>query len=495
MNAPNHPLIRFPFDNAYARLPERFYARLNPTPVKDPALIRFNHALADQLGLATGQMDDAALAAVFAGNHIPEGAEPLAMAYAGHQFGNFVPQLGDGRANLIGELRDAKGLRFDIHLKGSGRTPFSRGGDGRAAIGPVVREYLVSEAMHALGIPTTRSLAAVSTGEQVMRERLLPGAILTRVARSHVRVGSFEFFAAQGDQDAVKTLADFVIDRLYPDCREAANPYLALLEQVAKAQAKLIAQWMGVGFIHGVMNTDNMAISGETIDYGPCAFMDHYREDQVFSSIDQYGRYAYNNQGPIGQWNLARFAETLLRLIDDDVETAVKNAEPAVFGFQDDFQQQWLTTMARKLGLAEPRTEDAELINDLLDLMQASEADYTLGFRYLADTLDGNGIPDRLAVMFTGSEAFRTWLRRWQQRLGGADAATVAEQMRQTNPIYIPRNHRIEQAIAAAEAGDFGLMHELHEVLRDPFTEKDAYRGYEDPPLPSERIYQTFCGT
>lgn len=483
------------FDNSYARLPEQFYARLAPVPVKAPSLIRVNETLAGELGLDGSMLTNEQTVAIFSGNHVPEQADPIAMAYAGHQFGHFVPQLGDGRAILLGELIDTHGAPKDIHLKGSGQTPFSRQGDGRAAIGPVLREYIVSEAMHALGIPTTRSLAAVATGEPVSRERLLPGAVLTRVAASHVRVGTFEYFAARGDNDSVKTLADYVINRLYPSAKEAENPYLALLEMVMEKQARLIASWMHVGFIHGVMNTDNMAISGETIDYGPCAFMDSYDPNTVFSSIDITGRYAYGNQGHIAQWNLARFAETLLFLYDENSQKAIDKAEAAIVTFPERFQRAWLDGMRRKLGLVEAGADDNALVDSLLDIMHQEEADFTLTFRALcrAETDDSD-----VQAILGANEALPQWLARWKARLAQEASTAVErdERMRMTNPAYIPRNHQIAKAIAQAEEQQgYGKMETLMAVLAKPYEERQAYAEYRLPPKPDERVYQTFCGT
>jgi serine/tyrosine/threonine adenylyltransferase len=384
------------FSNSYAALPGRFFARLDPVPVAEPRLIQFNAALATELGLEWASLDGAALAALFSGSAIPEGAEPIALAYAGHQFGQFVPQLGDGRAILLGEVVDRSGTRRDIQFKGTGRTPYSRSGDGRAALGPVLREYLVSESMHALGIPATRSLAAVATGEVVFRERALPGAIVTRVAASHVRVGTFEYFAARRDAEAVKILADYVIDRHYPDLRSADRPYLELLRAVCERQAALLAGWMHVGFIHGVMNTDNTAISGETIDFGPCAFMDAYDPATVFSSIDGMGRYAYANQPPAAQWNLARFAETLLALIDADANRAVEAAGAEIDAFSAHFAAHWLSGMRRKFGLLTPLEGDLELVQAWLDTMRRNDCDYTLTFRRLCDAADSDA--DRSAA-------------------------------------------------------------------------------------------------
>ncbi len=483
------------FDNRYARLPARFYARQEPARVAQPRLIRLNEPLAAALGIHAQALDARTAAELFAGNRLPSGAEPLAQAYAGHQFGHFVPQLGDGRAIVLGEVIDRNGARRDIQLKGSGRTPYSRQGDGRAPLGPVIREYIISEAMHALGVPTTRSLAMVATGEPVMRETALPGAVLTRVAASHVRVGTFEYFAAQSDTEAVRMLADYVIARHYPQLGEAANPYHALLEAVVARQAALVAHWMQIGFIHGVMNTDNTAIAGETIDYGPCAFMDRYDPATVFSSIDRFGRYAYGNQPPIMQWNLVRFAETLLPLLDENSERAVAVAEAAINRFPKDFERAWLDGMRRKFGLADEQPGDDALIHDLLARMQAQQADFTLTFRALCDAADGQEAA--LAPYIGSDEPARDWLARWLARRAQAgEHAADGDAMRRVNPAYIPRNHRVEQAIeAAVEHDDFGPMDSLLTVVTDPFTERVDYSDYSQPPAPQERVYQTFCGT
>jgi uncharacterized protein YdiU (UPF0061 family) len=484
--------------NSYLRLPEHFYARLAPTPVSGPKLIRFNHALAAELGLDLARLGEGGLAAMFSGNLLPPHAEPIALAYAGHQFGQFVPQLGDGRAILLGELEDRAGMRRDIQLKGSGPTPFSRNGDGRAALGPVLREYLLSEAMHALGIPATRALAAVSTGEFVYREERLPGAVLTRVAASHVRVGTFEYFAARGDVAATRLLAEYVIARHYPQAATAERPSLALLEAVIERQARLIASWMHVGFIHGVMNTDNMAISGETIDFGPCAFMDAYDPATVFSSIDSFGRYAYQNQPHAAQWNLARFAETLLPLIDASGERAIELASAAVAGFPAQFEAAWLDGMCHKIGLAKPHTGDRELVQGLLDAMQANQADFTLTFRALCDAALGVAEDARVRAQFGQPQAYDAWAVLWRARLAreSLSAPMQARSMRQTNPAYIARNHRVEQVIdAAVGRADFGPFAELLEVLARPFEERERYAAYANAPLPAERVLRTFCGT
>lgn len=488
----------FAFDNSYRRLPERFHARLPPTPVAQPQLIKLNESLAEELGMDPACLSLDAQASLFAGNQIPEGAEPIAMAYAGHQFGNFVPQLGDGRAILLGEVIDRCGQRRDIQLKGAGVTPFSRNGDGRAALGPVLREYLIGEAMHAFGIPTTRALAAVATGEPVYRERILPGAVLTRVAASHIRIGTFEFFAAREDTDAVRCLADHVIERHYPELSGHATPYLTLVEAVLDRQAALVASWMQVGFIHGVMNTDNMAVSGETIDYGPCAFMDHYDPKTKFSSIDRGGRYAYANQPGIAQWNLARFAETLLPLIDPRQSVAVEQASAVIEGFFARFERYWIEGMRRKLGLMTAEEEDADLAHGLLETMAANGADFTLTFRGLCDAAQNPAEEARVRDLFIDRAAFDAWSRGWRARLdrdGGTPEAR-ATRMRQANPALIPRNHRVEQALSAAvEDGDFAPFEQLLRMLERPFEDRPEIAGYRDPPLESERVMQTFCGT
>jgi uncharacterized protein YdiU (UPF0061 family) len=477
----------FDFQHSYAQLPGQAHARLDPVPVAAPRLVAFNHALAAELG-AAGIPGDAALAAWFSGNRLPAGARPIALAYAGHQFGHFVPQLGDGRALLLGEVVDRAGRRRDVQLKGSGITPFSRGGDGRAALGPVLREYLMSEAMHALGIPTTRALAAVTTGEPVLRDTALPGAVFTRVAASHVRVGTFQYFAARQDIEALRALADHVITRHYPAAAAAEAPYEALLEAVVEAQAALVARWLGVGFIHGVMNTDNMAVCGETIDYGPCAFMDAYDPGTVFSSIDRNGRYAYANQPPIAQWNLARLAEALLPLVDETPAVAVERVTPVVQGFAARFERHWLALMRAKVGLASAEPEDAELVQALLDRMQAEGLDYTLTFRALAEAADGGEAPAGLDG----------WLDDWGARLGRDPQAPAARAaaMRAANPAVIPRNHRVEEVLAAAIAGeDFTPFERLRAMLAQPFSADAEARAFLAPPAAPDPHYRTFCGT
>jgi serine/tyrosine/threonine adenylyltransferase len=484
--------------SSYAGLPERFFARVDPIPVAKPRLLRFNHALGLELGLAVGDLDAEALAGLFSGNIIPPGVEPIAMAYAGHQFGHFVPQLGDGRAILMGEVLDRAGVRRDIQLKGSGRTPFSRGGDGRAALGPVLREYLVSEAMHALGIPTTRALAAVATGEPVFREEALPGAIVTRVAASFVRVGTFQYFAARDDVDAVRRLADYVIDRHYPEAKTEQQPYLALLRAVTDGQASLIANWMHVGFIHGVMNTDNMAVSGETIDFGPCAFMDSYDPAAVFSSIDSQGRYAYGNQPHAAVWNLARFAETLLPIIDAGAERAVELASEVLATFSMRFADLSLAGVRRKLGLSVREDGDAALAEDLLDAMHRNQADFTLTFRGLCEAAEREAADPSARALFANPRDYDQWVARWRARLARdpLDPRSRAAAMRQVNPAVIPRNHRIEQVIeAAVERQDFDPFVRLSEVLSQPYRLDERFESYADAPQPAERVRQTFCGT
>ncbi len=489
--------MRLGFEHSYAELPPRFFARVEPTPVADPKLVVFNGGLAAELGLDPNTLE-AEAALLFSGNRLAEDSTPLAMAYAGHQFGAFVPRLGDGRAILLGELRARDGGLRDVQLKGSGLTPFSRDGDGRAALGPMLREYLVSEAMHAMHIPTTRSLAVVTTGEQVYREQALAGAILTRVAASHIRVGTFQYFAARQDLEGLRALLDHVIARHYPEARDAQVPALAVLEAVANRQVELITNWMLVGFIHGVMNTDNMAISGETIDYGPCAFMDEYHPGTVFSSIDRGGRYAYSNQPVIAQWNLARLAETLLPLIDADTEAAVSRARPIIEPFVVQFEARFLAGTQRKIGLSSGEDGDFELIRRLFALMQDANADFTLTFRRLAQAAESVQAEAPLRELFAAASTdFDAWLRDWRERLT-REPGTVAEratQMRRVNPAYIPRNHRVEAALNAAYAGDFQPLHRLLEILQRPFDDQPAAAGYERPPEPAERVRATFCGT
>lgn len=478
------------FDNTYARLPERFFARQGPARVPEPTLIRLNLGLAAQLSIDTGWLTSADGVAMLAGNAIPEGADPIAQAYAGHQFGGFSPRLGDGRALLIGEVIDTDGARHDLQLKGSGRTPFSRGGDGKSALGPVIREYIVSEAMAALGVPTTRALAAVTTGERVMRqEGPLLGAVFTRVAASHIRVGTFQYFLARNDIDALRLLADHAIARHYSDAADAPHSYVALLESVAAAQADLIAQWMSLGFIHGVMNTDNTAISGETIDYGPCAFMDAFHPQRVFSSIDSRGRYAWGNQPDIGLWNVTRFAETLLPLLSEDPGEATTIAEAALSGYPERFRVQYIARFRAKFGL--PPEAPVDLIQECLDLLAAQEVDFTLFFRHLTRVAGGED-SHTLAAMFSSREPFGKWFAQWRSE---ANPAKHLGGMRAANPIRIPRNHRVEQAIQSAYGGDFAPFHRLVDALAAPHADQVEYADLETPPRPEEIVHQTFCGT
>ncbi|MEO1207493.1 MAG: YdiU family protein [Pseudomonadota bacterium] len=487
----------FAFDNTFSRCPDRFFARVGPTPVADPALIKLNTGLARQLGLNPDMLSGAAGVSVLSGNDVPDGAAPIAMAYAGHQFGHFNPALGDGRAIVLGEIIDHDGLRRDIQLKGSGPTPFSRRGDGRAAVGPVLREYIISEAMAALGIPTTRALAAVLTGEPVYRERVEPGAVLTRVANGLVRVGTFEFFAARRDTDAIRCLADYVIARHYPDATETDTPYRALLEAVINAQAQLIARWMGVGFIHGVMNTDNMSVAGETIDYGPCAFMDTFDPSTVYSSIDYAGRYAYGNQPRIAQWNLARFAQSLLPVLADDEEVAIGIAQDAINAFPDLYQAAWHEILRAKLGLFEARDGDDALADGLLKMMHDDRLDFTNTFCQLCDMAQSD--EDTAGGLEAArSVEFNAWLSQWRTRLGEEPATPDdrALAMRHANPAYIPRNHRVEEVISAAVSeGDFAPFERLLAVLSRPFEDQPENAIFADPPKPDEVVKATFCGT
>ncbi len=488
--------VHFPFQNSYSTLPDSFFARVAPTPVAAPRLIKLNRPLAVQLGLDPDVLDTPEGAEILAGKTVPAGADPIAMAYAGHQFGHFVPQLGDGRAILLGEVIDRDGIRRDIQLKGSGPTPFSRRGDGRAALGPVLREYIVSEAMFALGIPTTRSLAAVITGEHVMRETVLPGAVLTRVASSHIRVGTFQFFAVRRDTDAIRRLADHVITRHYPDLLQAERPYHALLAGVVARQAELIARWLLVGFIHGVMNTDNSSISGETIDYGPCAFMDAYNPSQVFSSIDEMGRYAYANQPRIALWNLTRLAECLLPLLSDDQEKAVAEAQDILSAFSETFSEAYQAGLRRKVGLFTERDGDEALIQDLLDAMAKNQADFTLTFRKLGDAVadDANDV----RAQFMEPAAYDEWAGRWRARIALEPQTATERQvaMNAVNPIFIPRNHRVEAVIqAAVNDDDYAPFEELVKVLAKPYEDQPEFSAYAEPPLPDQRVLQTFCGT
>lgn len=489
---------RLPFDNSYARLPERFFARVEPARFPAPRLIKLNDQLAEVLRLDVDWLKGEEGVTFLSGQTIAEGSQPVAMAYAGHQFGNFVPQLGDGRAILLGELLDRDGKRFDIQLKGAGRTPFSRGGDGRAALGPVLREYIVSEFMAAIGIPTTRSLAALATGEPVNRDRVLPGAVLVRVASSHIRVGTFQYFAARGDTEALKALADHVIARHYPEAADSDRPYLALLQGVIAAQAGLIARWLLVGFIHGVMNTDNMSIAGETIDYGPCAFMDNYDPATVYSSIDQFGRYAYGNQPQIGLWDLTRLAETLLPLLDADEKKAVTVAQEALAGFERQFNAAYHAGMMRKLGIFEPNDGDAATVNEILTALVDNQVDFTLFFRRLGGAIEGGQGDEPVRSLFIDPTIGDAVLGRWRTRIA-REPQGLAERraaMDAVNPAYIPRNHRIEAVIkAAVDREDFTPFEELVSLLSRPFDPQPEFARYAEPPLEHERVHATFCGT
>ncbi len=478
--------IGWKWDHSYIQLPDLFYSRIQPVPVIGPHLVVLNRPLALSLGLDPEVLENSA--DIFAGKEIPSGSEPIAQAYAGHQFGGFT-NLGDGRAILLGEHLAPDGQRFDIQLKGSGRTPYSRGGDGRAALGPMLREYIISEAMHALCIPTTRSLAVATTGEEVIRQEILPGAVLTRIAASHIRVGTFQYAAAHEDLDAIRSLADYTIQRHFPELLVSETRYFDFFAAVMRRQAALIAKWLHVGFIHGVMNTDNMALSGETIDYGPCAFMDDYDPNTVFSSIDRQGRYAYGNQPQIARWNLARLAETLLPLFHEDPKIAVDLANEALGSFEALFQGHWLLGMRAKLGLLTAEKEDASLVQELLDWMHASHMDFTNTFRALSNE---SAISEPTFI----DADFLTWHSHWTARLTcqPQSPAEAAETMRAHNPAVIPRNHKVEEALAAAVNGDLSVMHRLLVALADPYGENTPAE-FTTPPPPGAEAYQTFCGT
>ncbi|MEM9438985.1 MAG: YdiU family protein [Pseudomonadota bacterium] len=488
----------FAFDNSYARLPERLFARVSPAPAPKPRLLKINKPLAEELALDPERLASQEGLEILSGNRIGMGSEPIAMAYAGHQFGNWVPQLGDGRALLLGEVIDRDGRRRDIQLKGSGRTPFSRMGDGKAPLGPVLREFIVSEAMAALGIPTTRSLAAVATGEPVVRETIQTGAVLTRVAASHVRIGTFQYFYDRNDVEALSALADHVIERHYPEAATAEVPALALLEAVMARQADLVALWMGIGFIHGVMNTDNMTISGETIDYGPCAFMDTFRNDQVFSSIDLGGRYAYGNQPQVAHWNLGQFAQALLPLLPGTKTSAVELAQATIDRFPDLFGKAWLGVMRRKLGLSNAAEGDADLIAALLSTIEANDADFTSTFRRLSNcfALDTGDEP-QVGEFFKDPAAFESWSERWQARLQEDPMGPAERQaaMHCANPKFIARNHLVEDSLEAAEEGNLGPFERLCRVLARPFDEQPDEAELALPPRPGQTVVQTFCGT
>jgi serine/tyrosine/threonine adenylyltransferase len=486
-----------PFDNSYARLPERFYARVTATKVTKPRVVKVNRALAELLGADLEFLQSPAGAEVLAGNVVPEGAEPISQAYAGHQFGGFVPQLGDGRAILLGEVVSRDGQRRDVQLKGAGRTPFSRRGDGRAALGPVLREYIVSEAMAALGIPTTRALAAVTTGETIVRDGLLPGAVLTRVAASHIRVGTFQFFANRGDHEALRILTSHALHRHYPAAVGSENDALALLEHVTLAQANLVSRWLGVGFVHGVMNTDNTSVSGETIDYGPCAFLDEYDPAKTFSSIDHGGRYAFANQPRVALWNLERLAEALLPLIAGGADDAVRLATERLERFDSLFERAYLDVMRAKLGLVQPEENDGSLVEGLLELLAAQRVDYTIFFRALCDAVDPSSDAALTSLFSENERRIRGWLDVWRRRFAieSGTRARVAS-MRRANPAFIPRNHRVEEAIRAAEdRGDFQPFETLVQVLATPYEDHPDHAYLRNPPTPEERVHETFCGT
>lgn len=481
------------FDNTFINLPKEFFAAAAPAKFSAPQLLKFNDQLAAQLGLDLTAFSQSELANIFVGQMMLTGSTPIAMAYAGHQFGHFVPQLGDGRAMLLGEVVDPQGRRFDIQLKGAGQTVFSRNGDGRSALGPVMREYIISEAMFHLGVPTTRALAATITGDLVYRETPLPGAILTRVAAGHIRIGTFQYLAAKGDIAGLKTLLDYSIKRHYPEIMGQANSARLFLKKVAAAQASLIAQWMGLGFIHGVMNTDNMTISGETIDYGPCAFMDNFNFNQVFSFIDRNGRYAYANQKDIAMWNLSRLADSLIPLVHADQNTAMASLNEELSTLPELFNKAWGQQMAAKLGLLTYQKNDEQLIQKWLNYLQSEQLDFTLSFRLLANRLEGH----EDIASFKATEKFDDFLTLWKLRLKiqGKDISSTKNQMNSINPIYIPRNHQVERAIQSALDGDYSIFHELIQVLKQPFQRQREFANYQSPPLPEERVAETFCGT
>jgi uncharacterized protein YdiU (UPF0061 family) len=484
------------FNNSYVQLPERFYARQAPVPVADPALIRVNQELAGLLGIDPAWLESNEGINTIAGNSVPAGADPIATVYAGHQFGSFNPRLGDGRAILLGEVIGSDGERYDVQLKGSGMTPFSRNGDGRAPLGPILREYLVSEAMAALGVATSRTLAAVTTGEGVYREQRLPGGVLIRVARSHIRIGTFQYFASKQDLDGLQLLVDHVIARHYPEALDADNHVLSLFEQVSQQLAELIAHWQTVGFIHGVMNTDNMLLSGETIDFGPCAFMDGYDSAAVYSSIDHGSRYAYRNQPAITQWNLACLGQSLLPFIADDETAATEAAQAVLNAFPDFYMNAYFERLRGKFGLGEKKDADEALMQEFLDLLEAGRHDFTLAFRRLAD-IAAEENESEVGELFDFTGSFNSWIERWQQRCTqeSISAAQRQAQMRATNPVFIARNHLVEQAIAEAYAGDFSFFHRLHERLQKPFTYDAQDAALATPPQAHEIVQQTFCGT
>lgn len=496
----SHP-VDIPFDNQYCQLAERLFSRRAPTAVEQPGLICLNEELAEVLGLNCEQLRSEQGLAVLAGNALAEGSDPIATVYAGHQFGGWNPQLGDGRAILLGEVVGRDGLHYDLQLKGAGVTPYSRMGDGRSPLGPVLREYIVSEAMARMGVPTTRALAAVTTGETVVRDELLPGAILTRVARSHIRVGTFQYFAAREDWDAVRQLADFAIARHYPEAQEAHYPYLALLSQVIERQAELIAHWQSLGFIHGVMNTDNMLIGGETVDYGPCAFMESYHPGTVFSSIDHNGRYAYSNQPSIAHWNLAWLAQSLLGIIHDDQETAIKWVQDALDEFSDIYMGAYQRHMAAKIGFNTASDSSNELVLEYLSLLAKHQLDFTLGFRVLEDLVESDTPPaDSPASLYPLPEACKPWLSTWREALAvhktdPMHETVIENTLHDCNPVFIPRNHLVEQVIAAGNQGDFAPFQHLLAVLKTPYRFDSRHADYAMPARPEQQVTRTFCGT
>ena len=477
--------------NSYIGLPEEFYQVVNPSPVKDPKTLIFNEDLADSLGIKLGNEE---ILNFFSGNDLPEDSVPIALNYAGHQFGNFVQQLGDGRAVLLGEINNKDGT-YDLQLKGSGKTMFSRQGDGRSALGPVIREYILSEAMYYLGVPTSRALAAIATGEHVARETFEPGGVLTRIAKSHLRVGTFEYFASRQQLNDVKMLADFAIQRHYPEIRETEKHYLELLKRVASNQSKLVSKWMSIGFIHGVMNTDNFTISGETIDYGPCAFLDEYHPGKVFSSIDQNGRYAFGNQPSIASWNLASLAGCLIAFIDKDPDKANELATEVLDNFSKDTNQRILDLMCNKIGLDGSKEKNNTLLRRLLKIMMDNEADYTITFRNLSKVL--NNEPDGFLKEFLKKEEIIAWLEDWKFALGKENESfdTLAMNLDEINPAYIPRNHQIQDAIDLAYENDFSKILEMIEVIKQPFTERSIYDVYASAPKENQKVSRTFCGT
>lgn len=494
-----HPTPWPLFDNSYARLPERFFTRQLPVPVRKAGIIRINYELAAQLGFDPEWLESEQGAAFIAGNFVPEGADPVATVYAGHQFGGWNPQLGDGRAILMGEVIDKHGERHDVQLKGSGRTPYSRGGDGRAPLGPVLREYLVSEAMAVLGVPTTRALGAVTTGEWVRRDRQLPGAVLARVAKSHIRIGTIQYFASKKDQEGVSLLVDHVQQRHYPDIKDTENPVRAMLDGIITRQAELVAQWQSLGFIHGVMNTDNMLLSGETVDYGPCAFMDDFNAGKVFSSIDHGGRYAYQNQPHIAHWNLSILTQALLPFLDENPDQALASGQAAIDAFPVLYQSAFQKRMFKKLGLTESNDESVKLVQQLFSLMQESQTDFTLTFRYLSDLVDpDNASGGGIGPIFELPDIFNPWVDRWKNQLAAASLPTANRQaaMYAVNPVFIPRNHLVEEAIQAAETqGDFEPFEQLSDVLQSPFDYDPSKSNFAIPPQPEQVVSQTFCGT